>query len=69
MNAPDEAIHWPADDSAAAAQLRLVVWCKAYGHWSEPDPAEQARWYGRQFLNGAGDWFVRNAAAVVSTWW
>lgn len=32
--------------SAAAAHLRLMVWCKACGHRSEPDPAEQARWYG-----------------------
>jgi Zn finger protein HypA/HybF involved in hydrogenase expression len=33
-------------ESAAAAELRLVVWCKACGHRSELDPAEQARWYG-----------------------
>ena len=33
-------------ESAAAAKLRLAVWCKACGHQSEPDPAEQARWYG-----------------------
>jgi hypothetical protein len=32
-------------ESAAAAKLRLVVWCKGCGHRSEPDPAEQARWY------------------------
>ena len=32
--------------SAAAAQLRLLVCCKACDHRSEPDPAEQARWYG-----------------------
>jgi hypothetical protein len=32
--------------SAAAAKLRLAVWCKACGRRSEPDPAEQARWYG-----------------------
>jgi hypothetical protein len=32
--------------SAAAAHLKLMVWCKACGHRSEPDPAEQARWYG-----------------------
>jgi Zn finger protein HypA/HybF involved in hydrogenase expression len=30
----------------AAAYVRLVVWCKACGYRSEPDPAEQARWYG-----------------------
>jgi hypothetical protein len=32
--------------SAAAAEFRLVIWCKACGHRSEPDPAEQARWDG-----------------------
>ena len=32
--------------SAAAAHVRLMVWCKACGHRSEPDPAEQARWFG-----------------------
>jgi DNA-directed RNA polymerase subunit RPC12/RpoP len=32
--------------SAAAARLTLMVWCKACGHRREPDPAEQARWYG-----------------------
>jgi hypothetical protein len=32
--------------NAAAAHLRLMVWCRTYGHRSEPDPAEQARWYG-----------------------
>jgi len=33
-------------EGAAAAKLRLAVWCKACGHQSEPDLAEQARWYG-----------------------
>ena len=33
-------------ESAAAAKLRLDVLCKACGHLSEPDPADQARWYG-----------------------
>jgi hypothetical protein len=32
--------------SAVAAKLRLMVRCKTCGHRSEPDPAEQARWYG-----------------------
>jgi hypothetical protein len=32
--------------NAAAARIRLIIWCKACGHRSEPDPAEQARWYG-----------------------
>jgi hypothetical protein len=33
-------------ESAAAAHLRLVVGCKGCGHRSEPNPAEQVRWYG-----------------------
>ena len=32
--------------SAAAAQVRLIVWCKACGHQVEPDPAETATRYG-----------------------
>jgi hypothetical protein len=31
---------------AAAAQVRLIVWCKACQHQVEPDPAEMAAWYG-----------------------
>jgi hypothetical protein len=34
--------------NAPAAHVRLVVWCKACGHRSEPDPAEQARWYSAE---------------------
>jgi rubredoxin len=26
--------------AAAAAQVRLIVWCKAYQHQVEPDPAQ-----------------------------
>jgi hypothetical protein len=32
--------------NAAAAQVRLIVWCKDCGHQVEPDPAEQAQRYG-----------------------
>ena len=32
--------------SAAAAQVRLIVWCKACQHQVEPDPAEMAARYG-----------------------
>jgi hypothetical protein len=32
--------------NAAAAKVRLIVWCKACGHQVEPDPVEQARRYG-----------------------
>jgi len=34
--------------SGAAAHLQFNAWCKACGHRSEPDPAEQARWYGAE---------------------
>jgi hypothetical protein len=32
--------------TAAAAQVRLIVWCKACQHQVEPDPAEMAARYG-----------------------
>jgi hypothetical protein len=31
---------------AAAAGVRLIVWCRECGHQIEPDPAELARRYG-----------------------
>jgi hypothetical protein len=31
---------------AAAAQVRLIVWCKSCGHQVEPDLAEMAQQYG-----------------------
>ncbi|HKM69993.1 MAG TPA: hypothetical protein VJX94_08010 [Stellaceae bacterium] len=34
--------------SAAAAQVRLIVWCKGCGHQVEPDPAEMAARYGAE---------------------
>jgi hypothetical protein len=32
--------------NAAAARVRLIVWCKDCQHQVEPDPAEHARRYG-----------------------
>jgi hypothetical protein len=32
--------------NAAAARVRLIVWCKAYRHQVEPDAAEMAGRYG-----------------------
>ena len=32
----------------AAAQVRLIVWCKGCGHQVEPDPAEMATRYGAE---------------------
>ena len=34
--------------NAAAARVRLIVWCKACGHRAEPDPAEIAQRYGAE---------------------
>jgi hypothetical protein len=49
----------------AAAQARIVVWCRACQHQAEPGPAEMARQYAvrLRFSTGAGDWFV-SARAV-----
>jgi hypothetical protein len=33
---------------AAAAGVRLVVWCKDCQHQAEPDPAEMAARYGAE---------------------
>ena len=32
--------------NAAAARVRLIVWCKDCRHQVEPDPAEMAKRYG-----------------------
>jgi hypothetical protein len=32
--------------NAAAARVRLIVWCKGCSHRTEPDPAEMAQRYG-----------------------
>ena len=34
--------------NAAAARVRLIVWCKACGHRAEPHPAEIAQRYGAE---------------------
>ena len=34
--------------NAAAARVRLIVWCRACQHQVEPDPAEHARRYGAE---------------------
>jgi len=43
--------------SAAAAHVRFMVWCKACGYCSEPDPAGQARRYGPE--TPVPDWRAR----------
>jgi hypothetical protein len=34
--------------NAAAARVRLIVWCKACGHRAEPDPAGMVERYGAE---------------------
>jgi hypothetical protein len=34
--------------TAAAARVRLIVWCRECGHQVEPDPAEMAARYGAE---------------------
>jgi hypothetical protein len=34
--------------NAAAARVRLIVWCKGCQHRGEPDPAEMAARYGAE---------------------
>jgi hypothetical protein len=34
--------------AAAAAGVRLIVWCKEFRHRVEPDPAEMATRYGAE---------------------
>jgi hypothetical protein len=52
---------------AAAAQVRLIVWCKDCQHQIEPDPDEMAQRYGA--ATTVLDWSsAPNAAAIKSTW-
>jgi hypothetical protein len=41
----------------AATRVQLIVLCKFCGHQSEPDPAQQARWYGPETI--VPDWRER----------
>ena len=43
--------------NAAAAHVRLIVWCKACGRQVEPDPAEMAERYGTEMT--VPDWRER----------
>ena len=49
--------------AAAAAQVRLIVWCKACQHQVEPDAAEMATRYGAD--TSVLDWRDRR---VCSKW-
>ena len=43
--------------SSAAAQVRLIVWCRDCRHKVEPDPAEQVARYGADLP--VRDWVKR----------
>ena len=43
--------------NAAAARVRLIVWCRDSGHQVEPDPAEMADRYGAR--TPVPDWHAR----------
>jgi hypothetical protein len=51
--------------AAAAAQVRLIVWCKACQHQVEPDPAEMAARYGAD--TSVLDWRERLVCSSL-TW-
>jgi hypothetical protein len=56
--------------NAAAARVRLIVWCKACGHQVEPDAAEMAAQYSAETTvpdcsTGSS---APGAAAARSTW-
>src|SRR5712672_2162581 len=57
--------------NAAAARVRLIVWCKDCQHQVEPDPAEMAQRYGAatRCSIGAPGSYAPAAAAVKSIWW
>jgi hypothetical protein len=57
--------------NAAAAHVRLIVWCHDCSHQVEPDPAEMADRYGaeRRLSTGASGWSVGDAAAGKPIWW
>jgi hypothetical protein len=57
--------------NAAAARVRLIVWCKACRHQVEPDPAEMAAGYGAETTvpDWRKCWSVAGAAAGRPIWW
>jgi hypothetical protein len=50
--------------SAAAAGMRLIVWCKACQRQVEPDPAEMAARYGAETT--VLDWRERLASLAAA---
>jgi hypothetical protein len=57
--------------NAAAARVRLIVWCKECSHQVEPDPAEMAQRYGAE--TPVLDWRERLVCSKCGSrrgrWW
>jgi hypothetical protein len=51
--------------NAAAAHVRLIVWCKGCGHKGEPAPAEMAERYGPETT--VPDWSKRLVCSVCGS--
>jgi hypothetical protein len=51
--------------NAAAAQARLIVWCKSCQHQVEPDPAEMATRYGAE--TPVPDWRAKLVCSKCSS--
>jgi hypothetical protein len=57
--------------NAAAARVRLIVWCKECQHQVEPETAAMATRYGAETplgSTGVSGWFAPNAAAAKTIW-
>jgi hypothetical protein len=52
--------------NAAAARVRLIVWCKDCSHQVEPDPAEMAQRYGAE--TPVPDWRERRGGSSEHGW-
>ena|SRR5271155_4399394 len=51
--------------NAAAARIRLIVWCRECGRQVEPDPAEMAERYGAETT--VPDWRERLVCSAAAT--
>jgi hypothetical protein len=51
--------------NAAAAGVRLIVWCRECGHPVEPDPGEMAARYGAE--TAVPDWHARLSCYICGS--
>jgi hypothetical protein len=51
--------------NAAAAMVRLIVWCRDCGRQVEPDPGEMAERYGAEMT--IPDWHARLACSACGS--